>query len=138
MTSAIIETYVHTGEGFHPFFIRKGWQVAQLNYIAPQGFRAITKMEVHRRTDEVFILLKGTAILISGEAGEEGFIFHCLRMEPGLTYNIPMDTWHNIALDESAQVMIVEVNDTHLTDVVYRELNPEEQTRLYKEIENIR
>ncbi|MBN9381872.1 MAG: hypothetical protein J0H74_13965 [Chitinophagaceae bacterium] len=138
MTPATIETYVHTGEGFHPFFIRKGWQVAQLNYIASQGFRSITKMEVHRRTDEVFILLKGTAILIEGEPGEKGFVFHCLRMEPGLTYNIPMDTWHNIALDENAQVMIVEVNDTHLTDVFYRELKPKEQTRLYKEIENIK
>lgn len=138
MTPAIIETYVHTGEGFHPFFIRKGWQVAQLNYIAPQGMRSITKMEVHRRTDEVFILLEGTAILIAGERGEEGFVFHCLRMEPGSTYNIPMGTWHNIAMDERARVMIVEVNDTHLTDVTYLELGPEEKTRLYKEIENIK
>lgn len=132
----MIETYETAGEGFHPFFIRKGWQVAQLNYIASQGLRAIDRMEVHRRTDEVFWLLKGTAILIAGELGEEGFVFHCLRMAPGLTYNIPVDTWHNIAMDESAQVMIVEVNDTHRTDVVYRDLDQEEKARLEMEIEN--
>lgn len=138
MTTTMIETYVHTGEGFNPFFIRKGWQIAQLNYIGPQGFKAITKMEVHHRTDEVFILLKGTAILIAAEPAEEGFAFHCLRMEPGTTYNIPMDTWHNIAMDESARVMIVEVNDTHRTDVTYRELSEAERERLYLEIENLK
>jgi hypothetical protein len=34
-----------------------------------------------------------------------------------------------------AQVMIVEANDTHLNDVVYRDLGPEEKTRLSIEIE---
>jgi mannose-6-phosphate isomerase-like protein (cupin superfamily) len=126
------------GEGFHPILIRKGWQVAQLNYIAPQGFQAITRMEIHRRTDEVFMLLKGTAILIAGELGKGGFVFDCLRMKRGLTYNIPVDTWHNIAMDESAQVIIVEIDDTHLTDVTYRGLSQEEKASLYKAIENIK
>src|ERR1700761_8877578 len=116
MTRDSIETYLHAGEGFNPFFIRDGWQVAQLNYMAQQGFQAITRMERHSRTDEVFILLKGTVVLILGEPAEKGFSFRCLRMQPGITYNIPMDAWHNIAMDENAQVMIVEASNTHLTD----------------------
>ena len=135
MTQESIETYTHTGEGFNPFLIRKGWQVAQLNYMPQQGFQAITRVECHQQTDEVFILLNGKAILIVGKPAEKGFDFQYWLMQPGITYNIPMDTWHNIAMDKDAQVMIVEASNTHLMDVAYRDLNPEEKTRVLIEID---
>lgn len=28
----MIEVYYHEKEGYNPFFIREGWQIAQLNY----------------------------------------------------------------------------------------------------------
>lgn len=133
-----IEVYTHKAEGYNPFVIRDGWQVAQLNYTAAQGLKAITQMEVHSRTDEVFILMKGTAILILGEPREGGFVFVCTPMIGGITYNIPANTWHNIAMDEIAQVIIVEKSDTHLNDVNYKTLSEEEQRCLDGEIENVK
>ncbi len=133
-----IEEYLYKGEGYNPFIIRDGWQVAQLNYTAAQGLKDITRMEVHSLTDEVFILMKGTAILILAEPGEKGFAFECTRMLGGITYNIPVNTWHNIAMDEIAQVIIVEKSNTHLGDVSYRALSAEERERLEGQIENVK
>ena len=39
MNNGLIETY-HTKEnGYHPFFIREHWQVAQLNYLPYLSFK---------------------------------------------------------------------------------------------------
>ena len=46
-------------------------------------------VEVHRQTDEAFILFAGTAVLVAAEIGDEGISFECVRMTPGVTYNIP-------------------------------------------------
>lgn len=132
MDNLLIETYSHAGEGYNPFLIRKGWQVAQLNYLPEQAPANITKMDKHQQTDEVFILLKGQAILIAAEETTAGFYFTCVNMQQGITYNIPVNTWHNIAMDEMAQVIIVERSNTHLEDCVYRPLTSLEKAALDK------
>jgi len=124
----MIETYEHTGEGYNPFLIREGWQVAQLNHMEAQDLAGIRKMDMHLQTDEVFILLRGTAVLIT--AATDSSRFDCIKMLPGITYNIPVNTWHNIAMDRDASVIIVERNDTHLGDYVYRPLTADQQDEL--------
>ena len=55
----MIETYNYEGKGYHPFLIREGWQVAQLNYVEKHGLDDIDQIEVHNQSDEAFILFKG-------------------------------------------------------------------------------
>ena len=125
MSKSIIETYYHEGEGYNPFFIRDNWQVAQLNYLPELGMQAIKKMEMHAATDEIFILIKGTAILILGiKKGDEFRV----------TYNIPISTWHGIAMNMDTEVIIVEKSNTHLEDVIYQDLLEVEQVKLNKAI----
>ena len=107
----MIETYEHKSEGYNPFLIREGWQVAQLNYEDTQGMEAITKIDMHMQTDEVFVLLKGTAVLIAASESGDLLNFECIHMQPRITYNIPVNTWHNIAMDMEAAVLIVEEPD---------------------------
>ncbi len=130
----LIETYIHKGNGYNPFFIKNDWQVAQLNYVKEQDLENITKMDMHLLTDEIFILLKGNAVLIG--AAEEGgmLIFECKKMLPGITYNIPVNTWHNIAMDKEASMIIVEKSNTHLDDFVFRQLDAKENERLNSQI----
>lgn len=85
----MIERYYHEAEGYNPFLIREGWQVAQLNYLPGHGLDDMVDVEVHRQTDEAFILFAGTAVLVAAEIGDEGISFECVRMTPGVTYNIP-------------------------------------------------
>lgn len=134
MSKPIIETYYHEGEGYNPFFITDNWQVAQLNYLPELGMQAIKKMEMHAATDEVFILTKGTAILILGIREGDEFRFELLKMKTGVTYNIPISTWHGIAMNRDAEVIIVEKSNTHLGDVIYQNLSQVEQKRLNEAI----
>ena len=131
----LIEEYTHTGIGYNPFLIRNNWQVAQLNYVDGQGFEDIQKIDVHLKTDEVFILLKGQAVLIAAEKEEDRLSFQMVNMKEGIIYNIPQMTWHNIAMSEDAQVIIIEDANTHLGDFEYYYMNAEQKTVMYDEIE---
>lgn len=137
MEPAFIETYRHDGEGYSPFFIRDHWQVAQLNYMREQGLTGIEKMDKHLLTDEVFVLLRGTAVLIAAEEDSRGFHFQCVLMKPGITYNIPVNVWHNIAMDEQAEVIIIEKSNTHMGDFIYKPLSDTEKLALNAQIHGV-
>lgn len=134
MKKGIIETYRYEEQGYYPFLIRGGWQVAQLNYMPEQDLYGIQKMDVHFRTDEAFILLKGTAILIGAAEQDNEFTFECVKMQPGIVYNIPVKQWHNIAMDKEAELLIVEKSDTHLGDYEFRQLSDEQKKQLNAQI----
>ena len=119
----MIETYHITENGYHPFLIREGWQVAQLNYMPEQHIDNITKLDVHHQTDEVFILLKGTAVLIAATYDDGEVDFELELMRPYVTYNIPEGTWHNIAMSEGCETLIVERSNTHVSDYAHFTLN---------------
>ncbi len=129
-----IESYKHTGEGFNPFLIRDGWQVAQLNYVSGQGLDDIRKIDVHPGTDEVFILMAGKAVLITADRQEHTVRYEMVVMKPGVIYNIPKGVWHNIAMYEDAQVILVENANTHQADCVYYYLDEMQQKDLYRQI----
>lgn len=128
--SNLIEKYYTEENGYHPFFIREQWQVAQLNYLPSLGFTSIEQVERHELTDEIFVLTKGQAVLIGATIEQEQVSFECVLMEQGVTYNIPVNCWHMIAMSEDAQVIIVEKNNTHLGDVFYYPLSNEDKQLL--------
>jgi len=126
----MIERYYHEAEGYNPFLIREGWQVAQLNYLPGHGLDDMVDVEVHRQTDEAFILFAGTAVLVAAEIGDEGISFECVRMTPGVTYNIPAGVWHNIGMSRDARMIIVERDGTHLHDGLHRPFSNAEAEQL--------
>jgi mannose-6-phosphate isomerase-like protein (cupin superfamily) len=126
----MIESYTITDKGYHPFLIRDGWQVAQLNYMPEQDIDNITRLDVHHETDEVFILLKGHAVLIAAAVKGKEVTFEMELLEPNKTYNIPKGLWHNIAMTEECQLIIVEKSNTHVSDFEHHELTEEQ----YKEM----
>ena len=130
----MIERYFHTEDGYNPFLIRKGWQVAQLNYVAKHGLDDIDDVEMHALTDEVFILMRGRAALITASFEGDEPTFEVENMQVGVTYNIPAGVWHNIAMDKDAQIIIVERNNTHLEDVAHKTLTDEQLQRVYAQI----
>jgi mannose-6-phosphate isomerase-like protein (cupin superfamily) len=129
-----IEKYMHEGIGYNPVLIREGWQVAILNYLPGHGMNEIDRLEVHDKTDEAFILLKGMAVLIAGKPDRA---FETVDMEQGQIYNIPKGCWHNIAMDEDAGLIIVENDNTHKNDVSYLPLDAAQQRELENRIKEI-
>lgn len=127
---ALIETYYTSQDGYHPFFIQDHWQVAQLNYLAEHSYDAIARLDLHEHTDEIFVLTKGSAVLIAALIENDNIQFECLPMKIGVTYNIRRMVWHNIAMKEDAQMIIVEKSNTHLNDFIYHPLNDEQRVEL--------
>ena len=119
----MIEAYHIKENGYHPFIIREGWQVAQLNYMPEQEIENITKLDVHHLTDEVFVLLKGNAVLIAASIVDGLVDFTMELMKPNTTYNIPKGTWHNIAMAKGCETLIVEKANTHVSDFEFYQLN---------------
>jgi len=132
-----LETYKIKEEGYHPFLIREGWQVAQLNYLDELHIKNIKKTEVHFQTDEVFLLLKGKAVLILAEILEDEPIFELELMKSNVIYNVPKNTWHTIAMEEGSEVLIVEKSNTHLGDFKYKYLSANKLDELRIKVEQI-
>jgi endo-1,4-beta-D-glucanase Y len=131
----MIETYKIEGDGYHPFLIRDGWQVAQLNYQEEQHINNIKKLDVHLQTDEVFVLTKGVSVLIAANIEEGEPVFELELMEQHKVYNIPQDMWHNIAMEKGSEVIIIEKSNTHISDFEFFELSKEKQIELKEKVE---
>lgn len=94
-------------------------------------------MEVHYSTDEVFVVLKGAAVLIASEGMAHGFGFKTVRMLERVVYNIPKGVWHSIVMKEDAEVLIVEDANTHLGNYELSELSSEQQKELKMAIKSL-
>ena len=133
----LIETYEAKEKGFHPLLIRDHWQVAKLNYLEDQNIRNIKKLDIHYITDEVFVLMKGKAVIIAAVIENGIPVFEMELMEQNLIYNIPKNRWHNIAMEEGSEVLLVEKSNTHLSDFDHFNLDPKHITILRDKVEEL-
>lgn len=122
-----LERYGWRKEGYDPFLISDGWQIANLTACSEHRFDDLIDTEVHKATDEVFVCLEGMGILITADYSGEKAVFAAELMENGVTYNVPAGLWHNISMSDDAKIIIVEKSDTHINDVEHRLLTPEEK-----------
>ena len=99
-----LEIKEYTGEGYRSTHAFGEWRVAFLNYA--DRFEHITRLERHMLTDEVFVLLCGSAELWIGEERTR------VPMEPYKIYNVQKAVWHNIHVSPDAKVLIVENDNT--------------------------
>ncbi|MBD0400984.1 hypothetical protein [Flammeovirga sp. EKP202] len=133
----ITERYTHESEGYNPFLIQEGWQVAQLNYSEGAKPENIKKLDIHYQTDEAFLLITGKAILVAASIENDSIHYDMEEMKEGVTYNIPKNVWHTIALQERAKVLIIEKDNTHLGDFEFYDFNASQETQFLNEINNI-
>lgn len=129
-----IITYEYTGKGYNPYLIDNNWQVAQLNYVEEQDFISLKKIDRHMNTDEAFVLISGTAVLIAADLNENKIDYEFINMKYGILYNIPKGVWHNIALSKDAKLLIIENSYTHENDFEYYWLSKEQQQQLSNSI----
>ncbi len=109
-----LEVKQYTGPGYDRTHICGTWCVAYLNN-CPE-YTKNTMMERHMKTDEVFVLLKGTATLFIGRDRTP------VEMELHKIYNVQVGTWHNIICSEDASVLIAENSDTDRSNTEYFDL----------------
>jgi len=125
-----LELYIIKDEGYHAFLIRKGWQVAKLNSSKSLKVENIKQLDMHNYTDEVFLLTKGKTVLITAKFNNNKTKFKLDFMKPGVIYNVPVKTWHNIAMNDDCEVVIVENDNTHISDFEFIDLSDEMRIEL--------
>ena len=123
----MLEIYDWSGEGFEPLVFTDKWQAALLNW-EPLFDRAnLDEIERHNHSDEVFVLLRGQAVLFTRP--EDGSL-QAVEMAPGKIYNVPAGVWHNIVATRDVSFLIVENRDTHLHDTKIRPISANELAQL--------
>ena len=108
-----IEAVTYQGEGFRVLKQFEGWKIGFLRY--SERFSKLTEMERHMETDEVFVLLDGSAMLYTDKET-------CV-MEKCVLYNIPKGVWHHIVVSEDATVLVVENSNTAKENTEKRKCN---------------
>ncbi len=102
-----MEKYTYDGTDFRAVFTADKWKIGLLKY--SDRFSSFKVLERHLNTDEVFVLLEGSAMLyIKNEDG----IIEKTDMEKCVVYNVPKNEWHHIVVSLDATVMVVENSDT--------------------------
>lgn len=126
----LIEIKSYTEEGYQPVIDFNSWRVAVLNYCEELLVENIDKMQKHNQTDEVFVLLKGECTLFLAEGEEKVENIQAQKMEPFKLYNVKKSVWHTHTLSKEAMVLIVENQDTDLSNSPEIDLNQNQQQRL--------
>jgi mannose-6-phosphate isomerase-like protein (cupin superfamily) len=117
-----VEIKTWEGEGYQALVTDGEWLVALMNWEQRFDLSDIGKIERHLETDEVFVLLKGSGVLYI--RNEQGLITY--PMQPGVLYNVPKGTWHNVAGSRDATWLIVENRNTTMENSNYTQLAEDE------------
>ena len=104
MEAGQIKIFEHFSEGFKVAAEYGEWKVGMLRY--NERFSRLGEMERHMLTDEVFVLVSGSATLYT-DAEEK-------QMEQGTVYTVPVAVWHQIVVSEDASVVVVENRNTSI------------------------
>ena len=100
----MIKAFSHASDGFKVAVESGEWKVGVLRY--NERFSRLGEMERHMLTDEVFVLVSGSATLYT-EVEE-------MAMEQGVVYTIPAAVWHHIVVSSDSTVLVVENRNTSI------------------------
>ena len=78
-------------------------------------------MKRHNMTDEIFVLLRGKAVMLICENGK----FTEAALEKEKAYNVTKGTWHYLAVSEDALLFVAENADTDSTNTDVMDLEIE-------------
>ncbi len=109
----MIEEYSFTQEGWKVLIESGEWKIGMLR--RNERFSSLGELERHLLTDEVFVLLEGSATLYTDSEQTE--------MKPLIVYNIPAGVWHHIVVSEDASVLVVENRNTSKENTQKKFLN---------------
>ena len=99
----------YEGEGYSRVVEFGSWTAAVINYGPKQDPENFNYMERHNETDEVFILVEGSAQLYYGADPAHPEKTEMIKHK---FYNVRKGMWHALTVSRDARVIIVENSDT--------------------------
>lgn len=95
-------------EGFDAVFTNERFKCAFIKRSENCSFGKVMEMKKHNETDEIFVLLKGKAVMLT----LEGDNYIKTQLAKNSAYNVAKGTWHYLAVSGDAEVFVVENQDT--------------------------
>ena len=90
-----VETFDYSGEGIQNVYQNDEWLIAIKNWREANDITKISRLEIHFKTDEQFVLLAGSGALIYAQQLDETSEIHAVKLEPGKVFNVPQGLWFN-------------------------------------------
>ena len=103
----LIKENPKNGSGFDTLHTFEGWKVAFITYAEQYGELKVLKR--HTQTDEVFVLMNGTATLYTADGDEP---LQTTVLEKEKLYVVQKNTWHHLKVSQDALIIVVENSDT--------------------------
>lgn len=125
-----IEVIDFPSKDYEPLVDYEGWRVAVLASCENTTLPKIKTMQKHEFTDEVFVLIRGNATLITAGNGESPEDMDVQKLEQRKVYNVKKGFWHNHVLDKDGIVLIVENKDTNDENSPIMDLTEEQLVEL--------
>ena len=99
-------------EGFSVAFKNENFKCAFIKHSESYSFGRVREMKRHNKTDEIFVLLKGKAVMLTVENEK----FTETELIKNTASSVMAGTWHYLALSSDAEVFVVENADTDSTN----------------------
>ena len=94
------------GKGFETAFEGCGFKCAFITASPQYASGKVEEMKCHLDSDEVFVLLRGKAVLLTKD--KEDAPCCSTLLSPDTAYNITQGTWHYLAVSADALVFVAE------------------------------
>jgi ureidoglycolate hydrolase len=107
-----IAKYEFAGEGMTRVYENAKWMVGLKNWKPANDISGIDCLERHNETDELFILLSGSCVLLQGNETAGKLELRAVKMEPMKVYNIPRGLWHNTVTRKDTKLALIEDSST--------------------------
>ena len=102
-----VKNNVKLGSGFDVVHEFEGWKIAFITSANQYGKLQVVKR--HTQTDEVFILLKGSATLYTADGDSP---LEVTRLEKEKLYIVEKNTWHHLKVSDKAVILVIENSNT--------------------------
>lgn len=126
-----IDCFQYAGDGMLRIYDNKDWMVGIKNYKKGNDIRYINCLELHKETEELFVLIEGSCTLVYANEEESKLIFSAIVMAPDTVYSIPRGLLHNTITKEDSKLIIIENSNTSME-------NSEIQTLTSQDLEELR
>ncbi|MBC8586453.1 cupin [Youxingia wuxianensis] len=125
--------YAYEGEGLTRVFENEKWMVGIKNWKPANDISGIDCLERHNKTDELFVLLEGSCVLLYADDTCCSLDIKAVDMEPNKVYNIPATLWHNTVTKKDTKLILIEDSSTGADNSDVMPLTPEQIAKV-KEI----
>lgn len=123
-----LKNITYEGSGIENVYSNDKWLIALKNWREANDVENISRLEIHFKTDEQFVLIKGSVVIIYAEELNENTEVQAIRLEPGAVLNVPKNTWFNNILSRDAKLAYIESSDTKAApdNSIYKDLTAEQ------------